>query len=70
MLSPSLLFICLLEAPNGIYAVFWLGLVTGASAINWKGSCTLSKKEKRNQSMSQRKRKQSVKESSKFSFII
>ena len=62
MLSPSWLFICLLEAPDGIiYAVFWLGLVTGVSEINWEGSCTLSKKEKRNQSMSQRKRKQSVK---------
>ena len=48
---------------------FWLGLVTGASEINWKGSCTLSKKEKRNQSMSQQgKRKQSVKKSLKFSF--
>ena len=57
MLSPLWLFICLLEAPDGIYAVFWLGLVTGASAINWKGLHTLSKKEKRNQSMSQRKRK-------------
>ena len=48
MLSPSWLFICLLEAPDGIYAVFWLGLVTGASEINWEGSCTLSKKEKLN----------------------
>ena len=31
MLSPLWLFICLLEAPEGIYAVFWFGLVTGAS---------------------------------------
>ena len=71
MLSPSWLFICLLEAsPKGIYAVFWLGLVTGASEINWEGSCTLSKKEKRNQSMSQWKRKQKVKKSLKFSFYV
>ena len=44
-LSPSWLLICLLEAPDGIYAVFWLGLVTGASVINLEGSHTLSKKE-------------------------
>ena len=46
MLSPSWLFICLLEASKGIYVIFLLGLVTGASEINWEGSCTLSKKEK------------------------
>ena len=33
---------------------FWLGLVTGAWEINWEGSFTLSKKEKRNQSTSQK----------------
>ena len=47
MLSPSWLLICLLEPPDGIYAVFWLGLVTGASEINWEGLCTISKKEKK-----------------------
>ena len=36
MLSPLWLFICLLEAPEGIYAVFWLGLVTGASEMHSK----------------------------------
>ena len=50
MLPPSWLFICLIEAPDGYFAVFWLGLVTGASdqeKFNWEGSCTLSKEEKR-----------------------
>ena len=48
MLSPSYLYICLIEAPDGYFAVVWLGLVTGASdqeKFNWE--CTLSKKEKR-----------------------
>ena len=50
--------------------LFWLGLVTGASEINWEGSCTLSEKEKRNQSMSQRKRKQSVNKALNFLFVL
>ena len=70
MLSPLWLFICLLEAPEGIYAVFWLGIVTGASEINWEGSHTLSKKEKRNRSMSQNKHKQSVKKASNLIFML
>ena len=37
---------------------FLLGLVTGVSKINWESSHTLSKKEKRNRSLSQRKRRQ------------
>ena len=36
MLSPLWLFIWLLEAPEGIYAVFWFGLVTGASEMHSK----------------------------------
>ena len=54
MLPPSWLVICLLED----ICRFLLGLVTGAWEINWEGLHTLSKKEKRNQSISQRKRKQ------------
>ena len=69
MLSPSWLFICLLEAPEGIYAVFWLGLVTGASENYWKGSCTLSKKEKWNQSMSQTKNANKVWKKLKIIFL-
>ena len=29
-----------------IYVVFWLGLVTGPSEINWEGLHTLNKKKK------------------------
>ena len=71
MLSPPWLFICLLEAPKGIKCLFfWLGLVTGASEINWKGSCTLSKKEKRKKkSLNEPKKTQTKCEKSlKFSF--
>ena len=58
MLSPLWLLICLLKTPDGICAGFLLGLVTCASEINWEGLHTLNKKEKRNRSMSQRKRKE------------
>ena len=47
MLSPSWLLICLLKTPDGIYAGFLLGFVTCASEINWEGSHTPSKKEKK-----------------------
>lgn len=50
---------------------FLLGLATGVSKINWENSHTLSKKEKRNRSLSQRKRRQfqlKCENSLKFSF--
>ena len=50
MLSPSWLLICLIEAPDGIYAVFCqvLSQVPQCGLVNnWEGSCTLSKKEKK-----------------------
>ena len=49
---------------------FWLGLFTGASEINWEGSCALSKKEKRKKkSLNEPKKTQTKCEKSlKFSF--